>query len=146
MIRQELQQFLIGDPSIAAMVSGRFWPTASNDATEINKVDTPEAFDVQTGDILFSAMIVEDSVVRFGPFNEGSEIFVRVVSWQHYGRDLIDTFNKLVFRKLQGSKLQAVDGSYEFQWAGWSPSSLKDQGLRDAPMGWSRWQVPYIIK
>jgi len=106
--------------------------------------DTPECF--VEGVLLPTGLVISDGSIRFGPHELGTEIFFRVVFWQYDGRGIIDRVVDELGVAMQGERLPALSGSYTFQWAGNSPSSLDDPSLMNAPMAWVRFQMARVLR
>lgn len=148
-IRYEARQVLIADAlgtGIAALLPGGIYPTASTgegDVTALTR-EIKDAFD-PAGDVLPCAMITDEGSVGFGPYPTSQMGFLRVWLFQQYGRDVIEDAQVKVVALLSGKRLQ-VGGRYRtLRFAGFGPSGITDRALRDAPVGWVRFQAMGLV-
>ncbi len=148
-IRYEARQVLVADAlgtGIAALLPGGIYPTATTGAGDVTALtrDIEAAFD-EAGDLLPCAMITDEGAVGFGPYPTSQMGFVRVWLFQQFGRDVIEAAQVKVVQLLSGKRL-IVDGRYRtLRFAGFGPSGITDKALRDAPVGWVRFQTNGLV-
>ena len=148
-IRYEARQVLIADAlgtGIAALLPGGIYPTAATGAGDVTAItrEVTDAFD-PAGDVLPCAMITDEGSVGFGPYPTSQLAFIRVWLFQQFGRDVIESAQVKVVALLSGKRL-VVDGRYRtLRFAGFGPSGITDRALRDAPVGWVRFQANGLV-
>lgn len=148
-VRYEVRQVLVADAlgtGIAALLPGGIYPTAATGAGDVTALTraVTGAFD-SAGDVLPCAMITDEGSVGFGPYPTSQMGFLRVWLFQQYGRDVIEDAQVKVVALLSGKRLQ-VGGRYRtLRFAGFGPSGITDRALRDAPVGWVRFQAMGLV-
>lgn len=137
MLREPVRDYLVGDPTLVGLLTGGIYPDTGRQSL-LSRELMPSAFD-SFGDLLPVALVVDDSVVP--SVGRGGQALCRVLVWQQRGRDKIDAVNLRVYALLHTERLTTATGEiYQFRYAGFGPQA-RDQGLRDAELGWSRWQA-----
>lgn len=147
MIREPVRAYLAADAALMATLVGGLYPEATGATAgqgELTREGTPAAFD-EFGDVKVAGLVVEDATIPFGP-PHGTQALFRVLVYQRRGRDGIDAANRRVFALLNRRRLDVGYGFiYEIRFAGFGPQA-RDQALRDAELGWSRWQAVQTLR
>lgn len=148
-LRYEVRQALVTDAlgtGIVALLPGGIYPTAADGLGDITALtrDVQAAFD-GAGDVKPCAIVTDEGAVGFGPYPTSQMGFLRVFIFQQYGRSTIEQAQTKIVQLLAGKRLQ-VDGRYRtLRFAGFGPSGITDRALRDAPVGWVRFQTAGLV-
>lgn len=138
MLREPLRDYLQGDATLLGLLTGGVYPDPTTQQSVLSAEGMPGAFD-NFGDVLPVALVLDDSVIP--DVGRGAQVLGRVLVWQQRGRDKIDAVNLRVYALLHNYRLVTAMGIiYQVRFAGFGPQ-VRDQGLRDAEHGWSRWQA-----
>lgn len=147
-IRYTLRQLLAADTGVLVpLLPGGIYPIGTEgpeDQTAISRESTPAAFG-DDGDVLACALIAEESAVRMPPYPTSTLGAVRVWLYQQYGRDQIESAQQRIAILLGGARV-VVDSRYRtLRFAGYGPSGVKEPALRDASVGWVRFQTNGLL-
>jgi hypothetical protein len=144
--RNVVRDFLAADSALMATLTGGLYPETAGAArgqTEVSRDAMPAAFD-QSGDVKPCGLVVEDGTV---PDGLGALTTFRVLLYQQYGRDRIAAAAERIFDLLDGRRFDVAQGFiYEIRFAGHGPSTTRDGALRDASLGWTRWQAARTLR
>lgn len=142
--RHVLAEYLRGDSLLLALLPGGIYPLEDSDQREIDRTGTPLAFD-SSGDVRPSALIASEGTVNFGPLPRSALTVIRVIVYQRRGRDAIDAANHRIAELLAPALPVIWDRISHVSFAGFGPDTERDPTLRNADMGWSRWQLNHLI-
>lgn len=146
-LRAGVRAFLAADGALMALLPGGLYPDPTltpPDQTELTRQGMPGAFD-EFGAVKVSALVVADSTVPRQDNRESGDTFLRLFIWQQVGRDQIEAVQARSYALLRAAR-PLIDGRYcNFRFAGFAPSTARDQSLGDAQLGWSRWQVTRVL-
>lgn len=138
MLREPLRDVLNADATLAGLLPGGVYPDPATQQSVLSKEGMPSAFD-DFGNVRPVALVLDDSVIP--SVGKAGQVLARVLVWQQTGRDKIDAVNLRVYALLHNQRIVTATGViYQLRFAGFGPQ-VRDQGLRDAEQGWSRWQA-----
>lgn len=106
MIRNQVYAILIADSALAAILTGGVHVAGGN-VNEINRQDTPAAFD-ENGEILPCALVRQETTTAIDPHPEATRVFVRIFFYQRRGTAAIDAAMARCFTLLDRVRLDGV--------------------------------------
>ncbi|MEW6650572.1 MAG: hypothetical protein AB1453_10335 [Chloroflexota bacterium] len=118
-MRNQIRDLLAADAALAGLLSGGI-----HIATEINRQETPVAFDANS-EVLPCALVRQETTTPAGVHPEAARVFVRIFFYQQRGMDKIDAAMARCFALLDRQRL---DGCWEIQHAD-DLHDLHDPGL-----------------
>lgn len=140
MLRTQVAALLKADGVMLAALSGGIYPTVDTEASYMAREVYPAAFDVNK-QVRPCLLVQDEGSFPFGGGDRTLSATFRLICWQQGGRDKIEAGLRRAYTLLNGARVNTgVDWVYRFEFAGDGPN-LRDQGLRDAEMAWSRWQA-----
>jgi hypothetical protein len=140
MLRAQVAALLKADGVMLAALPGGIFPTDDTQPSYMAREAYPAAFD--TNKQIRPCLLVQDEgTFPFGGGETTVSATFRLLVWQQSGRDAIEGALRRAYGLLNGARVNAgADWVYRFEFAGDGPN-VRDQGLRDAEHGWSRWQA-----
>lgn len=147
-LRFTLRELLAADTGVLVpLLTGGIYPTAASgdgDVTALSKTATPDAYD-EAGDVLPSAIVAEESAAQMPPIPTAILGSVRVWLYQQHGRDSVESAQQRIAVLLHGARVTDGGRYRTLRFAGYGPSGVKDPALRDASVGWVRFQLNGLV-
>lgn len=106
MIRNQVYSILSTDSTLANLLTGGVHVTGGN-VNEINRQDTPDAFDVN-GEILPCALVRQETTTAIDPHPDAARVFVRIFFYQRRGTEVIDAAMARCFALLDRTRIASV--------------------------------------
>lgn len=113
---------MAADATLSGLLAGGIYAAVA----EINRQDTPNAFDSGTREILPCALVKAETELRIGPFREGVQTPVAVYVYERSGYATIEAALGAAYNVLADAKIGA--GTWRVRYES-SSSQMIDDGL-----------------
>ncbi len=147
-IRLAARAVLIADTGVLVpLLPGGIYPTGEDDGedvTAVTRATTPDAFDGD-GDVLPCALVAEETAAQWGPYRTSTLGSIRVWLYQQGGREVIEQAQVRIAALLDNRRLMIGGLPRTLRYAGYGPSGVTDPALRDAKVGWVRFQAVGLV-
>lgn len=147
-VRLAARALLVADTgTLVPLLPGGIYPageTGGDDVTAITVQGTPDAFDAD-GDVLACALVAEETAAQWGPYPTSTLGSIRVWLYQQRDRDAIEAAQRRIVALLDRKRLVVSGPPRTLRFAGYGPSGVTDAALRDAKVGWVRFQAVGLV-